>query len=132
MQLSSGFKIQGVATRSVKALIAIACLILTFSFHIHSAPPAAATKQTLCFVAYDSEPGKTDPKDITFQIERRDVRHSSQFLKLGDIVANTKFKLTQFQRKVVQMPSGAENDISELTLVNTETKEVIVLIRSSP
>ena len=121
--------------RAVKALTAIACLILSFLGDIRSfagdadkTQPAAPTKPTLLFQAYDGDPRKTDPKDMSFQVNRRAGRGLTHFLKLGDTVPNTEFKLTKFEFKTFPNAKGDDGDISELTVVHTGTKEAIVLI----
>ena len=79
------------------------------------------------FVAYDRDPAKTDPKNMTFQINRLDVRHPAHFLKLGDTIEGTAYKLLKFQYKTRTHPRYGEEDASELTLLNTATKETLVL-----
>ena len=45
------------------------------------------------------------------------------------MVTGTKFKLEKFEYKVAKNPStGEEDDVSELTLLNTETNDRAVLI----
>ena len=61
-----------------------------------------------------------------FQINTVDMDQPTQFLKIGDMVKGTKFKLTKFEKKS-RMDSGMNRDISEVTLVNIETNEPIVL-----
>ena len=119
----------------MKALIVIAALILSYPCDIYSAPPdadkakpAAHAKPSLRFAAYDGDRRKTDPKDMNFQVNRLDVRQPSEFLKLGGTVTGSKFKLTKFEFKTRQNPKGDDEDISELTLTHTETKETIVLV----
>ncbi len=83
----------------------------------------------LIFSAYDGDP-KKDPIDkINFQINTVDLRQPSEFLKIGEMVPNTKFKLEKFEYKTVFNPgTGDETDVSELTLVNMETNVVVVLV----
>ncbi|MEI6350863.1 MAG: Amuc_1099 family pilus-like system protein [Verrucomicrobiota bacterium] len=74
----------------------------------------------LLFQAYD---------DDSFQINTLDLRQPTQFLKLGDKIAGTKFKVLKFEHKVVPNPkNGSETDVSELTVQNTETEIQIVLV----
>jgi hypothetical protein len=81
----------------------------------------------LLFNAYDGSP--QSPEKMEFQINTLDLRQPSQFLKIGDNVANTKFKLEKFEAKAETNPStGEESDVSQLTLVNTETEDRIVLV----
>lgn len=74
----------------------------------------------LKFAAHDGD---------SFQINTLDIRQPSQFLKLGDEIAGTKFKILKFERKnVMNESTGMERDVSELTIQNTETNEEVVLI----
>ena len=76
---------------------------------------------------YDGDPAK--PESLTVQINTLDVRQPSQFLKIGDLIAGTKFKITGFEQKMNVSPeSGFEKDVSELTVENTETSQKVVLV----
>lgn len=67
--------------------------------------------------------------DDSFQINTLDLRQPSQFLKLGDTISGTKFKLLSFEKKtVINENTGSEQDISELTVQNEDTQENVVLI----
>ncbi|MEO7318510.1 MAG: hypothetical protein ABIZ56_05945, partial [Chthoniobacteraceae bacterium] len=77
--------------------------------------------------AYDGDPKKTDPKDMTFQVNCLDGRQRSEFLKLGETITGTNFKLLKFQFKTRTHPNYGEEDASELTLINTATNETLVL-----
>ena len=61
-----------------------------------------------------------------FQINTVDLDQPTQFLKIGDMVKGTKFKLTKFEPKR-GMEDGINKDLSEVTLTNVETSETIVL-----
>ena len=96
-------------------------------------PPATATPPppNLRFVGYDKDAKKTKPKDMSFQIDLPGRRQPTEFLKLGDMVPNTRFRLTAFQYKTRFNPqTRKEEDASELTLVNVETNQVVVLTLS--
>ncbi len=84
----------------------------------------------LVFKAYDGEPKKTkDYSKFSFQIDTLDRKQPSEFLNLGQMVPNTKFKLEKFEFKERKNPSTDEmDDVSELTLVDTITGAKIVLI----
>lgn len=74
----------------------------------------------LKFEAYD---------EGSFQINTVDVRQPTQFVKLGDPIAGTKFKVVKFEKKSVLNPAtGIDRDISELTVENTETNTQVVLV----
>jgi hypothetical protein len=104
---------------------AFAALLLS---HGVAAPPRApANKPTLTFLAYNGDPKKTDPKEMTFQINTPGSSQPSQFLQLGDLISQTNWRLQSFQYKTRIDPKYVEVDVSELTLVNTITKETKVL-----
>lgn len=81
----------------------------------------------LKFQSYDGDLKK--PEGMTFQINTLDLRQPSEFLKLGETVAKTKFKLMKFEFKETENKgTGSTEEVSELTVVNTETEETVVLI----
>lgn len=81
----------------------------------------------LLFNAYDGDVKK--PETLQFQINTVDVHQASQFLKIGDVIAGTKFKIMGFQFKEQFNSSTQINkDVSELTVQNTETGDNVVLI----
>ena len=83
----------------------------------------------LLFNAYDGDPKKDKPEKFEFQINTIDLKQPSEFLKIGDKVTNTKFKLEKFEYKTQLNPNtGEQEDVSELTVSNVETDEKIVLI----
>lgn len=70
---------------------------------------------------------------MSFQIGWVDKRQPSGFLKMGDTVPNTKFRLMAFQFKTQPNPrTGDMSDVSELMLTNTETNESFVLVKRQP
>lgn len=83
----------------------------------------------LVFKVYDGDPKKDKMEDMTFQINTLDLRQPSEFLKIGDMVRNTKFKIEKFEFKMANVAAtGSEEDSSELTLLNTETNVTVVLV----
>jgi hypothetical protein len=83
----------------------------------------------LKFNAYDGDPVKDKPEDLTFQINTLTVRTPSVFRKIGDNVAGEKYKIIKFEYKKMTDANGVEKDVSELTLEkNDETKDKVVLI----
>ena len=84
----------------------------------------------LIFKSYDGDP-KKDPTGakMSFQIDTIDLRQPSDFLKLNDMVPNTKFKIEKFQFKEAYDKSIEDKvDVSELTLTSVDTGDKIVLI----
>ncbi len=80
----------------------------------------------LMFQTYVGDEKK--PAEITFQINALDRGHKTEFLKLGDIVANTKYRLEKFTYKTVFDERIQESqDVSELTVLNLATGESTVL-----
>jgi hypothetical protein len=83
----------------------------------------------LLFQAYDGD--ETKPAEMTFQINAVDRGRKTEFLKLGQKVANSPYKLEKFEKKVKVNPStGSEEDVSELTVLNTETNDTVVLVKA--
>ena len=81
----------------------------------------------LKFQAWDGDPKR--PESMSFQINTIDLATPTEFLKIGETVAKN-FKILKFEYKEVLNPStGAMDDVSELTLVNTETQDTVVLIK---
>ena len=78
------------------------------------------------FQSYDGDPKK--PKDMTFQINAISLKSATEFLPLGGKVANSPFRLEKFEEKKPIGKDGVEEDVSELTIRNTETNEAVVLI----
>ena len=75
----------------------------------------------LKFEAYDD--------DGSFQINTVDVRQPTQFVKMGDTIAGTKYKVVKFEKKSVPNPStGVDRDTTELTVEHSETGGKVVLV----
>jgi hypothetical protein len=80
----------------------------------------------LVFKIYNGDPGKPDTLD--FQINTLDRTGPTQFYKLGQSIEGTKYRFDKFEHKTRKNPStGADEDVSELTLTNTETNESVIL-----
>ncbi len=80
------------------------------------------------FDAYDGDPSK--PEKMTFQINAVSRGKRTQFKEIGQTIDGAPLKLQKFEKKMMVNPStGAESDVSELTLLNTETNETVVLIK---
>jgi hypothetical protein len=84
----------------------------------------------LKFSSYDGDL-KKDPKGEKFDyfINTIDLGRRTEILKLGDIVPGTHFKLEKFEYKTAKNKSTEEEEeVSELTMVNTETNDKAILI----
>ena len=83
----------------------------------------------LLFNSYDGDPTRDKPEVMNFQINTVDLRQPSVFLKLGEMVPKTKFKLIKYEYKTTYNPKIEDKeDTSELTLQNIDTNETINLI----
>ena len=67
--------------------------------------------------------------DDTFAINSNDLKEPTQFLRLGDSIRGTKFKLLKFTEKHETNQYGTRIDVSELTLENQETHEQVTLVK---
>jgi len=65
----------------------------------------------------------------TFGINTIDLKQPTQFLKVGDIIAGTRFKIVKFTEKYQPNQYGTNVDVSELTLEQEETKEQLTLVK---
>jgi hypothetical protein len=65
----------------------------------------------------------------TFAINTNDLKEPTQFLRLGDSIRGTKFKLLKFTEKHEANKYGTKIDVSELTLENRETHEQVNLVK---
>jgi hypothetical protein len=63
----------------------------------------------------------------TFTINSKDLSRRTQFLKIGDTIEGSPYKITNYEKKS-EMRNQIERDTSELTIENTETGQKIVLI----
>jgi len=67
--------------------------------------------------------------DNTFAINTNDLKEPTQFLRLGDSIRGTKFKLLKFTEKHEANKYGTRIDVSELTLEHRETHEQLSLVK---
>ena len=66
----------------------------------------------------------------TFGINAIDLKEPTQFLKIGDVIKGTRFKLMKFTEKHMANPTtGGDVDVSELLLEHEVTHAQLVLIR---
>ena len=65
----------------------------------------------------------------TYQINTIDFKQPTQFLKVGDPIKGTRFKIVKFEEKYQRNKYGTNVDVSELTLEQVETKEQLTLIK---
>ncbi len=81
----------------------------------------------ILFQTYDGDPKKPDA--MTFQINAIDRGKRTEFLKLKEKVPSSPFVLDKFEQKnKVNLKTEAEEDVSELTLINSETGDSVVLV----
>ena len=67
--------------------------------------------------------------DGTFALNTNDLKAPTQFLKIGDSIRGTKFKIVKFTEKYDTNKYGTKIDVSELTLENRETREELTLVK---
>lgn len=74
---------------------------------------------------------KFDSKsDDTFIINTTDLKEPTQFLKIGDTIGGTKFKLINYTEKHEANPTtGGDVDVSELQLENQDTHAQLTLVK---
>ena len=64
-----------------------------------------------------------------FAINTIDQSEPTQFLKMGDVIRGTRFKIAKFTEKHDRNQYGTKIDVSELVLEHEETKEQLTLIK---
>ena len=65
----------------------------------------------------------------TYQINTIDFKQPTQFLKVGDTIKGTRFKIAKFVKKYEPNKYGTNVDVSELTLEQEETKQQLTLVK---
>ncbi|MEY2529118.1 MAG: hypothetical protein QOJ05_1208, partial [Verrucomicrobiota bacterium] len=65
----------------------------------------------------------------TFALNSNDLKEPTQFLKMGDLVRGTKFRLVKFSEAYETNRYGTKVDVSELLLENQETHERLTLVK---
>lgn len=75
--------------------------------------------------SYDLNP--RNPKDTTLQINAIDRGRRTLFIPLGEDIPGTKFKTDSFKKIEVPGKDGTTIDASELTIINKETGEKVIM-----
>ena len=65
----------------------------------------------------------------TYAINTIDHRQPTQFLRIGETIHGTLFKLVKFKEKNEKSKFGTDMDVSELTLENAENKDELTLTK---
>ena len=65
----------------------------------------------------------------TYAINTIDLKEPTQFLKVGDTIPGTRFKIVKFTEKYLPDKYGTNADVSELLLEHVETKEHLTLVK---
>jgi hypothetical protein len=81
----------------------------------------------LRLMSYDLPAKIKKPSDITVQINTMDRGNKTRFLPVGEDIPDTNFKIDSFEHKEVPGPDGTRNDVSEVTIINKETGDKVVL-----
>ena len=79
----------------------------------------------LRFMSYDINP--RNAKDITVGINTVDRGGRTHFKQIGEDIPTTKFKVEKFEKKEAPGADGTVNDVSELTVLNKDNGELLVL-----
>jgi hypothetical protein len=69
------------------------------------------------------------PDGETFQINTIDFTQPTQFLKIGEIVGGTRFKIGRFTEKYIKDRYGTNVDVSELALEQVDTLDKLTLVK---
>jgi hypothetical protein len=67
--------------------------------------------------------------DDTYAINTIDLKQPTQFLRVGDLIKGTRFKILKFLEKYQPNKYGTNVDVSELTLEQQETKQQLTLVK---
>ena len=120
--------------KSLHILLIVSALLMVFGMPAPSAladdkPAAAHVPFRFLFNGYDGNPKKDAPDKFSFQINTIDLKQPSEFLKIGETISNTKWKLVKFEFKTVLNPkTGEKEDVSELTVLDTGINRPLMLI----
>lgn len=90
-----------------------------------------AVVERIKFQAYDGEPGRTPLSEMTFQVNPLDAGGRTKFVKIGDTIEGTRWRVVQFEYKEVwpgKAGSGQPVEASELTLEHVDTKRTATLV----
>jgi len=83
----------------------------------------------LKFQAYDGNPQTDKPESMTFQINPLDAGARTKFVKIGETVEGTKFKVNKFTfKEKLNDRTQEKEDASELEVENVETGDIVSLI----
>jgi hypothetical protein len=65
----------------------------------------------------------------SYAINTIDLKQPTQFLKKGDTIRGTRFKIVKFTEKYQPDKYGTDVDLSELTLEHEETRQQLILTK---
>jgi hypothetical protein len=65
----------------------------------------------------------------TFAINTIDQSQPTQFLKMGDVIRGSRYKLVKFEEKHDRNQYGTKTDVSELLLEYEDTKQQVTLVK---
>ena len=69
------------------------------------------------------------PEGETYGINTIDLKQPTQFLRVGDTIGGTRFRVVKFKEKYQTNQYGTRVDVSEITLQNEETREQLTLVK---
>src|SRR5438067_5921769 len=64
-----------------------------------------------------------------FGINTIDLKEPTQFVRIGDMIAGTPYRISTFKEKFERNKYGTNVDVSELTLENVDTFEQVTLVK---
>ena len=67
------------------------------------------------------------PSDVTAQINTVDVKNQTKYVPVGEDIPGTKFKVDSYLHKEIPGKDGTTEDVSQVTILNKETGEKIIL-----
>ena len=105
------------------ALIGLSCLVAADPADAVKTAATPSARPILKFQSYDGDPAGSDPKELVVHIRRLDVQQPTAFIRIGDVVPGTKWKLTKFTFK-----ENGNRDVSEVTLVHVDSRESMTLV----
>ncbi|HEX3817856.1 MAG TPA: Amuc_1099 family pilus-like system protein [Chthoniobacterales bacterium] len=95
-----------------------------------SHPPYVALLKLKAFAREPFPLVFSDSVGDTYAINNIDPRVPTQFLKKGDMIAGTKFKITGYTEKFETNEIGTKVDVSELTVEQVESHDKVTLVRT--
>lgn len=78
-------------------------------------------------MSIDVPPNFKSQKEITVGINTVDLRNRTHFIAVGDDIPGTTYKVESYEHKEAPDKDGTSKDVSEVTVLNKETNEKVIL-----